>query len=222
MVDVRRLPALHLPALAHDFVARVRHHQHRRHAERVRHREIAGEVLEHRRLCGIDAVAGEETVVVLRKGLRLQFARDDVEHVLEMVVDGEAAHHRVGVGLGAVRQDELAARQLFQRGAERRIGLERRMIDRVDVFEIGVGVHAVLEHEAAQAGAVALVEILLDAEGVVGRHAEKIRDVGADAVVDLLPQVEVMGIERVVEVEHPCLRHGRNRAFRGLHSCAGF
>ena len=75
-----------------------------------------------------------------------------------------------------------------------------RMIDSVDVFEIGVGVHAVLEHEAAEARAVAPVEILLDAEGAVGRNAEKIRDVGADAVVDLLPQIEMMGIKGVVEV----------------------
>ena len=89
------------------------------------------------------------------------------------------------------------------------------MIDVVDVFEIGVGVHAVLEHEAAQAGAVALVEILLDAEGVVGGNAEKIRDVGADAVVDLLPQVEMMGIERVVEVEHPCLHMSEAASGRG-------
>ena len=91
-------------------------------------------------------------------------------------------------------ENEPAARNLSQRRAQPRIGLEGRMVDRVDVFEIGVGVHAMLEHEAAQAGAVALVEVLLDAEGVVGGNAEKIRDVGTDAVIDLLPQVEMMGI----------------------------
>jgi hypothetical protein len=32
---------------------------------------------------------------------------------------------------------------------------------------------------------------------------EEIRDVVADALVHLLPQVDVMRIERVVEVEHP-------------------
>ncbi len=89
------------------------------------------------------------------------------------------------------------------------------MIDLMDEFEIGVGVHPMLEHEAAQAGAVALVEVLLDAEGIVGRDAEKTRDVGADAVVDLLPQVEMMGIQRVVEVEHPCLHMGEAASGRG-------
>ena len=33
-------------------------------------------------------------------------------------------------------------------------------------------------------------------------HPKEVGDVVADALVDLMPQVEVMGIKRVVEVEH--------------------
>jgi hypothetical protein len=38
---------------------------------------------------------------------------------------------------------------------------------------------------------------------------EKTRDVLADAVVNLLPQIEVMGIERVVEIKNPGLDVGK-------------
>ena len=37
------------------------------------------------------------------------------------------------------------------------------------------------------------------------RHLQEVRDVVADALVDLLPEIEVMRIERVVEIEHPGL-----------------
>src|SRR5207245_4794128 len=54
-------------------------------------------------------------------------------------------------------------------------------------------------------GAVATVEILLLAEGFVMGGVEEFCDVVANALVDLLPEVEVVRIERVVEIEHPGL-----------------
>src|SRR6202795_2830190 len=79
------------------------------------------------------------------------------------------------------------------------------MVDPVDIVEKVVGLHAVLDHHAPQSGAVAPVEILLFAEGIVIAEPEKLSDVAADAPVDLLPQIEMMRIEGVVEVEHPGL-----------------
>ena len=120
MVDMRRVAPFHLPVLAEDFARAFRHHQHRGHAERVRHLQVARKVLEHRGARRIDAVAGEEAVVGLRQRFRLELGRDDVEHVLEMLVDGEPPHHRVGVLARAVGENELAAGQPLDRGAERR------------------------------------------------------------------------------------------------------
>ena len=77
------------------------------------------------------------------------------------------------------------------------------MVDLVHEFEIVVRLHAVLGHQPAHGGAVALVIILLHAERLVLRHFQKIRDIGADALVHLLPEIEVMRIKRVVEIEHP-------------------
>jgi hypothetical protein len=37
------------------------------------------------------------------------------------------------------------------------------------------------------------------------RDFEKVDDVIADANVDLLPQIEMMGVKRVVEIENPTL-----------------
>ena len=75
----------------------------------MRHLEIARQILEHGGAFGIDAVAGEEAVVHLRQRLGIEVGGGDVEHVLEVLVDLEPLHHRVGVLAGAVGEDELAA-----------------------------------------------------------------------------------------------------------------
>ena len=85
------------------------------------------------------------------------------------------------------------------------------MIDLVHIGEKVVGVHAVLGHHAAHGGAVALVIVLLDREGLVGRDLQEVRDEVADARIDLLPQIDVMRIERVVEIEHPGVDMGEGR-----------
>ena len=156
---------------------RRRHHQHRGHAERVRHLEIARQVLEHRGLVRIDAVLVQEAVIDLRQRLGIEIGGGDVEHVLEVVVDLEPLHHRVGVLAGAVGQDQLAARQAFDRGAERRVRHQRRMVDLVDELQVVVRLDAVLGHQPAHGGAVALVIVLLHPEGVLLRHLQEIRDV---------------------------------------------
>src|SRR6266566_3547163 len=45
----------------------------------------------------------------------------------------------------------------------------------------------------------------LDPERLLGTDLEKIRDEIPDAGIDLLPQIQVMRVERVVEIEHPGL-----------------
>src|SRR5215831_13937241 len=82
---------------------------------------------------------------------------------------------------------------------------ERRMVDLMHEIEEVVGLHAVHGHEAAHRGAVALVVILLQTERLLLRDLEVACNVLADALVYLLPEVDVMWIERVVEVEHPGL-----------------
>ena len=213
--------AFHLPVLA-EYLARARgHHQHRGHAERVRNGEIARQVLEHGGARRIDAVRLQEAVVGLRQRLRLQLGGDDVEHVVEVLMDGERPHHRVGVLARAVGEDELAAGQPLDRGAERGVRLERRMIDLVHIGEVVVRVHPVLGHHPAHRGAVAAVIVLLHAERLVAAHLEEVGDVAADAFVDLLPQVQVMRIERVVEVEHPGRDMGESARRGAGRGCSG-
>ena len=199
---------LQLPRLADHLAGRLRHHQHGGHAEAVRHLEVAGEVLEHRRAFGLDVMAGEELLVGRRRRLRLELRFDDAEHVLEMRIDGEPLQHRVRVLAGPVGEDQLAARQLRDGVAQRDVRLQRRMVDRMHVAEIVVGIHAMLGHQPAHGGAVALVKILLQQEGFLRRQLEEVRHIVANAHVDLLPQVDVMRVERVVEVEHPCIDMG--------------
>src|SRR5215207_1245935 len=86
VVHMSSIAALELPALAKDFAGSLRHHQHRRHAERVRDTQVAGKILEHRGVRRLDPMAEEEAVVGLRRRFWLQLGGDDVEHVLEMRV----------------------------------------------------------------------------------------------------------------------------------------
>ena len=138
-----------------------------------------------------------------------------------MTCEAEPREHRRGVAGGAVGEDELAAGKLFDRRPQRRIGFERRIIDLVDVIEKIVGLHAVLDHHPAQGGAVALVIILLQLERLVMGDLEEARDVIADARVDLLPEIDVMRVERVVEIEHPGLDRVEGARGRTTGACHG-
>ena len=79
------------------------------------------------------------------------------------------------------------------------------MVDLVHEVEEVVGLHPMHGHQAAHRSSVALVIVLLQVEGLLMRDLEEARDVVADALVHLLPEVEVVRIERVVEIEHPGL-----------------
>src|SRR5947209_1752393 len=158
----------------------------------------------------------EKLLIGLRRRFRLQLGGDDVEHRLEMRADAEMLQHLVGVIGRAVGEHQLAPRQLCDRGSHRRIGLERRMVDLMDVSEVVVGSDAMQAHHAAHAGAVAAVVILLDPPRLVRRDLQIIGDIFADAPVDLLPQVDMMRIQRVVEIEHPGVDMAE-AAFRFVH-----
>ncbi len=105
------------------------------------------------------------------------------------------------------------------------LGVERRVIDLMHDFEKFVRLQPVLFHQAAHGGAVAAVIILLQPERLFVTDFEEIDDVIADADVDLLPQIEVMRIKRVVEVEHPGVdvrqSRGRSRVTRGVARSPG-
>ena len=120
-----------------------------------------------------------------------------------MLFDAEPPQHRIGVVPGAVGENELAAGQLGNGGAERRIGLQRRMVDLMHDFEKFIRFEPMLLHQAAHGRAVAPVIVLLQPEGLVMADFKEIDDVVADADVDLLPKIEVMRVKRVVEIEDP-------------------
>src|SRR6266567_3617510 len=77
------------------------------------------------------------------------------------------------------------------------------MIDLVHVGEVVVGAHAMQGHHAAHRGAEAQIIVLLDLARFRRRHVQPVADELPDPRIDLLPQIDVMRVERVVEVEHP-------------------
>src|SRR6516162_602309 len=79
------------------------------------------------------------------------------------------------------------------------------MIDLMHDLEKLVRVETVLLHQAAQRRTVAAVIVLLQPKRLVMGDLEAIADVIADANIDLLPQIEMMRIQGVVEIEDPSL-----------------
>ena len=98
MIDVRRVAAFELPAFAERSRAVaggttstvVMPSACGTSRLRARSSNIAAR-------CRLDAVLLEEAVIDLRQRLGLELGGDDVEHVLEMLVDLEPLHHRVGM-----------------------------------------------------------------------------------------------------------------------------
>src|SRR5208337_1694943 len=97
VIDVRRVASFEFPALAEHLARMLRHHEDRGHAERVRHREVAGKILEHGGSPGIDIEELEKAVIGGRRRLWLELRRDDVEHILEMMVELEPGENCVGM-----------------------------------------------------------------------------------------------------------------------------
>src|SRR3954471_3727614 len=79
-----------------------------------------------------------------------------------------------------------------------------------------VGARAVQAHHASHAGAEPAIVILLNTPRFLGRHLQIAGNIFADPPVDLLPQIDVMRIQRVIEIEHPGVDMGKT-AFRFLH-----
>ena len=150
----------------------------------------------------------KEFLIGLRRRLRFKFGGDDIEHRLEMRPDAEPLQNLVGMVGRAVGQDQFAPGKFGDRRAHRRVRLQWRMIDLMHIGEIIVGAHAVLGHHAAHGGAIAAVVVFLDPARFLRRNLEPGGDELADPHIDLLPQVDVMRIKRVVEIEHPSVDIG--------------
>src|SRR5262249_47875205 len=84
----------------------------------------------------------------------------------------------------------------------------RRVVDLVHIGEIVVCANAMQGHHATHGGAEALVIILLQGTRLVARNVQPRTDELADPGVDLLPQVDVMRIQRVVQGGHPAVDVG--------------
>ena len=190
------------PGLA-EGIGRARHDQHRLHAERARHDQVLLDILEHRRPAGIDAVFGEKILVGRALGLRGEAGIDDVENVLEVMEDAELAGDVLGMAARAIGQDQLTAGQCRDRRPERWVGIEQGQVDLMGEVEEVSGVDAVFLHQPLQRRAVALVIIFLQRPRRHAVEAEQLRQEERDALVDLRPDLRLMRIERVVEVEDP-------------------
>src|SRR3954465_616293 len=108
-----------------------------------------------------------------------------------------------------VGQDQLAPGELGDRGPHRGVRLKWRMVDLMHIGEIIVGMYAMFGHHPAHRGAIAKVVVFLDPAGFLGCYAKKCADELADPCINLVPEIDVMRVQRVVEVEHPCVHVGK-------------
>src|SRR5262249_45494936 len=138
----------------------------------------------------------------------------DVEHVVEVAGGLEPGENGIGVWPRGVGQKQLLAPGGLRRRPPRRGVGGGGGVGLMNEKRGDIGGHAALWRSAAARRAQVLLVIFLQAECLLGSDLEIARDVVAYALVDLLPQVEVMGIKRVVEIENPRLHmtEGARRA----------
>ena len=113
--------------------------------------------------CRIDAVALAHRRIGARIGLGDIIHGVDVVDPVEGVGEAEPVEHAPGIGLVAVGEDELAARQPVERGHHPRIGGQPGEIDVVDIIEEFVRLDPMFLHQPGEGGAVVAEEALLDA-----------------------------------------------------------
>jgi hypothetical protein len=187
----------------------------------VRNGKISRQILEHCGGCSLDLQRLEKAIIGLRRRLWFELRCDDIEHVLEVPLHPEPSEHRFGVAARAVGQDDLATWKLLYRVIQGRIRLERGLIDLMHEIEKIIRPHAMLGHHPAHGSAVALVIVLLQPERFFMGDFQEIRDVVADAFVHLLPEIDVVRVKRVVEIEDPglnVLEAPRAPVARGVHA----
>jgi hypothetical protein len=144
-------------------------------------------------------------VISARIGLRHIGAGLDVVNAAEMPGEAELLQHPLGVTLGRVGEDELAARQRRDRRAEPLVACQVREVELVHVVEERLGRQPVLVHQAAQGGAVGGEEALAQGDGAFEVDLQLGHDERVHALLDLGIDGRGRGVERVVEIEDPGL-----------------
>src|SRR5262249_5630286 len=87
LIEVHRIATGKLPLLAQDRAGALGNDQHGDHAERMRHFQIACEILENRSAARVHLMAGKETLIHNRPRLRLKLSRRDIEDSVEVLFD---------------------------------------------------------------------------------------------------------------------------------------
>jgi dihydrofolate reductase len=129
----------------------------------------------------------------------------DGVHRVEVAREADSAQHFLDVMARRVGENQARAAEALERVPHRVLVHHHvgELGKRVRLGEEMPRVGAVVTHQAAQRGAVVAVIALLDAARLLLVDVEELLHIGADAGVDLLEQVGVARIERVVEVEDP-------------------
>src|ERR1700751_1791577 len=87
VIDVRGIASGELPLFAQHHLRALRNDQNRRHPERMRHFEVAREILKDRGAACIDEVSCQEALVNAAARLWLERGGPDVEDIVEVALD---------------------------------------------------------------------------------------------------------------------------------------
>src|SRR3990170_3680516 len=175
------------------------------------------QIVENGGLARNDAMRYDEALISLPRRLRVDiFERVDVADILELAGHAEPSRHGLSMLARAVREDEFASGQRFDRRRQFRGGGDRAQIDVMHIVEEGVGRDVMEAHQSSKGGAVLVVIGLAQSLRVFERDAEAVGDELAHAPVDLGEQIAIGGVEGVVEIEHPRLDMGEAEGALGL------
>ena len=210
-----------LPGLA-ERVGRPRDDQHRLHAERARHQQVLLDILEHRGAAGIDARAWRGNA---HRSRARAWAGSRPRRCRRCPRNGAGCracprHSRHGRREPLVRISLRPGRAAIASPSFGSGSSRLRSIWWAKSRKI-VGIDVMLLHQPLQRRAVALVIVFLQRARGHAVETEQLGQEQRDPLVDLRPDLRLMRIQRVVEVEDPVVDMGERLPLQGRQGCGG-
>lgn len=170
---------------------------------RMGHCQIARIIFEHRGAFGRNAVLGKDCLKGGSVGFGVKIGMLHAVDRIKKPVQPASLQHVLRIGRAAVGVDDLAARQIADRGGQRRVRFEHGKVDVMHVRQIGAGIQIMQAHEPRKGCSVIAPILGTQPVGMGARDPEGGHHEIGHPHFDLIKERHMRRIERVIEIEDP-------------------
>lgn len=173
------------------------------HSHLVRGGQIAGVILEHGSLIGLNAILRKDRLESCLFRFRAIACMFDAVDRIKQSCQSTRLKHTFRIGRAAIGINDTTAGQGADLGSQFGIGVHMAHIDLMDRMQIGIRVQVVFSHQPCQRGAIFAPVMVAQPVGLGPVHANGLYDVIRHQHLDLVEQAHVRRIKSVVQIEHP-------------------